>query len=380
MKVAQVIPCLGQNSGGPSRSVYELTKGLRSTGMETDILTNNYLENPNIAADSWIHSVDIPKMLPFEFNTKFKKVLCDNDYDLFHIHSIYSYPVSLAAKYARRKGIPYIIAPRGSLYEAALDSSSSFKKKVFNHLFLFSDLNHASVIHATCEEEMLQIRRLGIKAPIAIIPNSISLPSEKPQLSAPNMFRLCYLGRINPIKNIDGILKAWHSAGMSNRKDAELVIIGDSKLEKEKVYLESLHQLEQTLRIENISWKGALSGDSKDKMLNSCSFLILPSYSENFGMVVVEALVQGVPVVASKGTPWKSLEAEDCGWWINNSVEEMSNLIRQLSEVSNERRKEMGLRGQQFVEDNFSTDSVCKSLRCLYEWVLGKGAKPEFVY
>ena len=379
MNIAQVIPCLGRHSGGPSRSVYELSKGLRSIGVESEILTNNYIENPNIASDRWIHSVDISKMLPFEYNAKFKNVLKSRDYELFHIHSIYSYPVTIAARFAKNRGIPYIIAPRGSLYDAALNSSSVWKKRIFNHLFLYSDLQHASAIHATCREEMEQIRELGIKTPIAIIPNSISLPKEMPLIQTPSKFRLCFLGRINPIKNLDGLLKAWHCSGLSNSAEAELVIIGGASLEKERLYLKELHRLEQELQIRNIAWKGNLLGEEKNNVLKSCSFLILPSYSENFGMVVVEALIHGVPVVASKGTPWSILETQGCGWWINNSVEDMGKKIKELLKVSLEKRLDMGYKGQLLVEQKYSTDAVSNALKTLYEWILYNKDKPNFV-
>ncbi len=380
MRIAQVIPCLGQKSGGPSRSVYELCKGLRSIGVESEILTYNYIENPNIASDGWIHSVDVPQMLPFEYCAKFKWLFNNWDYELYHIHSIYSYPVTFAASYARKKGIPYIIAPRGSLYEAAIDSSSSWKKKIFNRLFLFSDLNHASVVHATCQEEMEQIRQLGVKTPIAIIPNSISLPQKLPLISTPTKFKLCFLGRINPIKNLDSLLKAWHNAGMSKRDDSELIIIGDAKLEKEHSYLNELHKLERDLQITNISWKGNLQGDGKDAVLNSCSFMILPSHSENFGMVVVEALIQGVPVIASKGTPWGILETENCGRWISNNVERMTTAIIEASKVTQEEREQMGHRGQDLVKRKFSTETINNSLKELYSWILHDSDKPDFVY
>ena len=379
MKVAQIIPCLGTKSGGPSRSVYELTKGLRSIGVDSEILTCNYLENPNIASDSWIHSVDVKKVRPFEYYPQFKSLLSPR-YDLFHIQSIYSYSVTIAARYARKHKIPYVIAPRGSLYGAAMNSSSYWKKQIFNRIFLFNDLNNASAIHVTCQEELEQVRRLGIRAPIAIIPNSISLPERLPEIQTTSVFRLCFLGRINPIKNLDSVLKAWHLAGMAQRQDAELVIIGDAKLDREKEYLNELHEIEKSLQIVNIVWKGNVTGETKDALLNSCSYLILPSFSENFGMVVVEALVQGVPVVASKGTPWKILESERCGWWIENGVDSIKEQIIHLLDISEATRQEMGRRGQLCVKEHFSTPAISQSLRDLYFWILEGTNKPDFVY
>ncbi len=380
MKVAQIIPCLGQNSGGPSRSVYELTKGLRSVNIDAEIITNNYLNNPNIANENWIRNNNISRIYPFEYNPYFKQLLNRNEYDLFHIHSIYSYPVTFATRFARKHHKPYIIAPRGSLYGNAISSSSKWKKLLFNRLFLISDLNHASAIHATCIEEMEQIRLIGVTSPIAVIPNSITLPSIFPKISKTKKIRLCFLGRINPIKNIDGLIKAWYQSDMYKNKNAELVIIGDAKLEKEKKHIKELHELEQNLNINNIVWTGNLIGSSKDALLNSCSYLILPSHSENFGMVVVEALIQGVPAITSKGTPWNILEENKCGWWINNSVESMAEYIKKISTISNAEREDMGLKCQQLVKSEFSTPAVSQRIKTLYSWILEGGEKPDFVY
>lgn len=380
MKVAQIIPSLSQNSGGPSRSVYELTRGLRSIGVDSVILTNNYCKIPNITSEEWIYTIEREKYLPFGFSPKFGELLKSDNSELYHIHSIYSYSTTLAAKYARKKCLPYIIAPRGSLYETSINSSSVISKYLFNKYILFPDLQNADVIHATCVEEMNQIRNLGITSPIAIIPNSILLPDKMPSISSPSKFRLCYLGRINEIKNLDGLLRAWHLSGLANNREAELVIIGDARLDKEKKYLIELHHLEKGLNIENIVWKGNMFNKDKDIILNSCSYLILPSFSENFGMVVIESLVQGVPVVASKGTPWSSLVDHECGWWINNNIEEMANQIKKLQQTTLDERYNMGLKGQEYVRNNFSTDTVSLKLKILYDWILKKGIKPDFVF
>lgn len=379
MRVAQIIPSLGKKSGGPSRSVYALTKGLRTVGCETEILTNNYLVNPNIVSEGWIKAINVEKVRPFEYNPTFKKMVVESDYDLYHIHSIYSYPTTIAARVARKKGKPYIIAPRGSLYQKALRGSSAWKKAMFNRLFLMSDLNHASAVQVTCKEELQQVRSVGVKSPIAIIPNSLTLPDVTPTVAKPDKFRVAFVGRISPIKNLDSLIKAWAQAGFANSRDAELIIIGEAALEKEQAYLASLKTIESSLGINNLKWAGSKYGAEKDGLLNSCSYLFLPSHSENFGMVVPEALIQGVPVVASKGTPWESLVENNCGYWIDNSVDSMAQTLSDLYKLSDVDRKVMGINGQRMVIENFSMEAISNRLLSLYSWVLGDGKIPEFV-
>lgn len=378
MRVAQIIPCLGGNSGGPSRSVYTLTRGLRDFGLDTEIVSYNYTFNPNIAKEPWIRAMDVDKMLPFEYDSRFKGFLDEREYDLFHIHSIYSYPVTIAARLARKKNVPYIIAPRGSLYRSAIKGSSALKKYLFNHLFLFSDLNHASAIQATCKEELEEIRALGIKTPVAIIPNSVPIPEKMSAYGNPSKLRIGFLGRINPIKNLDGLLRAWKASGLDD--EGELYIVGKAQLEKEQEYEKQLHELESELCLKNVIWTGAKFGKEKDDLLRSFSYLVLPSHSENFGMVVPEALLQGVPVIASKGTPWSMLEEHHCGWWVDDSVDGLTKGLTDVRTVSEDSRKTMSISGQKMVKVHFSENAVNHKLNDLYEWILVGGEKPKFVY
>ncbi len=383
MKIAQIVPCLGINSGGPSRSVFDLSCGLREAGVMVEILTQNYSFNPNIVSEDWIKALPVRKANLFEYNRDFKNLLKDKlkqkEYQLFHINSIYSYPTYIAASLADKAGIPYIITPRGSLYQSAIEMSSRWKKDLFNLFFLKRQLNKASAVHATCVEEMEAIRKLGITSPVAIIPNSLKLPKERPVITEPEILRIGYLGRINPKKNIIGLIQAWHDSGLAKNKNAELVIIGAAQLDKEKLYLDELHRLEVSNEIVNIRWMGSKEGEEKEKLLRSCSFLVMPSFSENFGMVVPEALQYGIPVVASKGTPWQILEERNCGWWIEIDRESMSNALKHLCMITNDDRKKMGMNGQQLVHEKFSTESVSQMQIELYKWILESGDKPEFV-
>ena len=384
MKVAQIVPCLGNRSGGPSRSVYNLSQGLRELGLLCDIITCNYQDDENIAPEDWIKVIELPQRRVFEYAPGFLSLLQHSQYDLLHIHSIYTYPVTIAAFWAKRNNIPYIIAPRGSLYPKALSSGSSRGiKKIFNKLVLTPLFNNSSVIHATSIEEMEVIRNLGYSTPIAVIPNSVPMEAKKRDvLQTPNrnIFRLGYIGRINPIKNLDGLLRAWSECGMGKNENAELVIVGGTRLSVEIEYLRFLHNLESKLGISNIKWTGTLDGEEKGSELSSFSFLILPSHSENFGMVVLEALIQGVPAIASQGTPWRDLEKSKAGYWVSNDDRSLSNAIMKAYGLSDAQKKEMSKNASLLAENTYSMAAVSNKLLRLYEWIVCGGDTPDFVY
>ena len=379
MRIAQIIPGMGIHCGGPSRSVLSLAQGLRDLFVDSDIITNNDIEDPLIASEPWIHAVPYHRNY-FGYNKAFCAYLRDADYDIFHIHSVYNYTSTIAMRIARNRGIPFIVSPRGSLLKSAMSISSKYKKQLFNKLILINDLSHSSVLHATSDEEMLDIYSLGVKCPFAVIPNSIKL-STNCYAHDTSVFRIGVCGRINPKKNIDGIIKAWAHAGMNNVK-AELLIIGGAKHEKEMLYLKELHKLEKDLEISNIIWTGPVYGYKQKELLCSLSALLLGSHSENFGMVVPESLSLGVPVIASYGTPWEILQHSNSGWWIDNSVESIATCLKEVYHLYCEDisvLREMGNNGIELVKKNYSQEAVAKQWIDVYTWILKGGETPPII-
>lgn len=379
MRIAQIIPGIGINCGGPSRSVLSMTEGLRNLGVYTDIITNNDLSDPMISTEPWIRAIEYKKNR-FGYNRTFAKELENAAYDLFHIHSVFSYSTTIAMRIAERRSLPFIVSPRGSLLKSALSISSKGLKNAFNKLILFPDLKNAVVLHATSHEEMLDMRSLGVTRPTAIIPNSIIIPKKEKRTIEP-VFRVGVCGRINPIKNIDGIIRAWSKVGFG-KGEMELIIIGGAKTEKEKQYLDELRRLEKELTITNIVWAGPIYGNELQDLLNHLTVLVLGSHSENFGMVVPEALAQQIPVIASSGTPWRVLNQTESGWWVDNSDYSIANTLTSVYQlfINNKNRLlQMGENGYKLVEETYSQESVAKQWQSVYEWVLNGGEKPEFV-
>lgn len=379
MKISIIVQNLGVKSGGPSRSVIALAKGLRNAGVDTEIITSNNSENPNIYSGEIVVCLQQNKPRPFGYVCGFIQLLLSSSCSIFHIQGMFSYIPMISPYIARSLHIPYVIAPRGMMYANALKRSSK-KKYIFRKLFIDRDLNKAACLHATCIEELQELRSAGITSPIAIIPNSITIPTVLPQIATSDKFRIGFVGRINEIKNIDGLIRAWHHAGMGQRIDAELLIVGGANLDSEKAYQKQLFDLEKELHITNICWAGMKTGRDKDEILRSCTVAVLPSHSENFGMVVPEALINGIPCIASDKTPWQMLEMNHCGWVTPNDPISMANVIKTVSNLSLKEIGEMGLNGQNMVADNFSTEVVSEKLIQLYEWILGKKDKPDFVY
>jgi glycosyltransferase involved in cell wall biosynthesis len=114
-------------------------------------------------------------------------------------------------------------------------------------------------------------------------------------------------------------------------------------------------------------------------LYRSADLFVLPSHSENFGLVVAEALASGVPVITTRGTPWEELVAHRCGWWVEKTTDSLAEALRDAMSRTDEERREMGERGRQLIEQKYTWSSVAAQMKSVYEWVLGKAPKPECI-
>jgi glycosyltransferase involved in cell wall biosynthesis len=371
MKILHTISGMSAKCGGTATCTYELVKGLRTLEVEADILsfepeTNDVL----IENEQFIQTVPRPKHI---ISNLYKKALENSDYQLFHANGIWEYAEFITAKVARKKNRPYVISPHGMLYPQALNHSK-LKKKLFLNLVLLKDLNKAAAVHATCMKEMQHLRELGVKAPIAVNPNPINITNS--QLSTlHSQLKIGYLGRVHPRKNVELLLYVWDKLHL-DKINAELIIIGDGDTH----YMDFLKAEQQRLNLKNVIFTGFLSGETKENVLRSLSYLVVPSDFENFGMIVPEALIKGIPVIASKGTPWEELSTHHCGWWVDNDVNTLAATIEKALNISEKERRQMGVNGIKLVRETYSVGVVAGKMKRLYEWILNGGEKPEYVY
>lgn len=376
MKVLHTIPGLSLNSGGPSTCTYSLLKGLNKLGVHADILTLSPPKTEEIVGtDSFIKRVDFDAVSPLLYSRNILKYLREHtDYDIYHANALWTLPSHETLRIAHKQNKPAVLTPHGMLYPQALQVSR-WKKRLISCLFQRKDLKSATCLQATCMAEAHYIRELGIETPVAVIPNGLDIRDIEVIERAENPIRrLAFVGRLHPIKNIEMLLNAWLLLGKETL-GAELFIVGNGEADYE-LALKSFVEMHQ---ISNVKFVGYLKGEAFHEMLSSLDYLVLPSKSENFGMVVAEALAHRVPVIASKGTPWKELEVYHCGWWIDRDTEALSEAIRFALRLSEQKRIEMGESGYQLIHNRYTIEEVAKSMKALYEWILSGYKKPDFV-
>jgi glycosyltransferase involved in cell wall biosynthesis len=232
-------------------------------------------------------------------------------------------------------------------------------------------LKSCAAFHATSEEEFSDIRKLGFDQPVAIIPNGIDLPKVVPSIKKRQVL---FLGRLHYEKDVISLIEAWSNV---SRKfpDFELIIAGSG----DASYVNRIRDLIASKAISRIILTGQVEGEAKFKLLRESWVLVLPSPSENFGMVVAEALSYQTIAIANKGSPWSSLNTNKCGFWIEKGQYYMEEALSQALSLDENTLQEMGSNGRNYVELNFSWSNVCGKMTEFYNWVSRGGDKPLFV-
>lgn len=380
MKILQTITTLNKSWGGPSSCTYELVKELNRQLINTDILSiDAQIKDDRIGNDDFIKYVPCDFKTPLFISKSYGKYIKENinKYDVVHANTIWLWTTHQACKYAKKNNKPLIVSTHGMLYPEAL-KVSAWKKKIITPLFLRHDLRNADVIHATSEQEAEYIRNFGLSNPIAIIPNGLPEIYDSRTVikdtREDEIYRFGFVGRLNRIKNIHFLLDAWKML-VHKYSNVELIIVGKD----DEVYEHELRQFVKMNSLNNVKFLGFLSGENLSNAINSLDCLILPSKSENFGMVVVEALIRQKVVIASIGTPWHDLKTHGCGWWIEPNPAAIACAMEQVVNTPKDILSKMGENGRNLVLNKFTIESVAQQFASVYRWLLREQGKPECV-
>lgn len=304
-------------------------------------------------------------------------LLCDIERtDIIHAHSLWMMQNYYAYKAVKNRNVKLCIHIHGTLSPWALDRSR-LKKKI-SSLFLGQRkaLERADMLIASCLDEYNDIRNYGLKNPVAIIANGIAIPNLS-ELDVEKKKTIVFLSRIHPKKGIDILLRAWKSL-QDKFPEWNLQIAGNDASE----YAESLKRDCQTLQCRDVEFTGELTGHDKLRFLTNASLFVLPTHSENFGIAVGEALACSTPVVTTTGAPWSGLADNDCGLWIDLSVENLTRALEDMMSRPMDELARMGRNGREWMKRDFSWDEIAKRTIRSYKWLLNpdKIERPEWIF
>lgn len=353
MRVIHITSSIDKSTGGPARSVPKTCIELAKLGVEVDLITQPSLDPVYIPNIKNLRLTNMSLKALYNFG----KSLKTNAIDFIHVQHIWTPYVNVMAYWAKRKNIPYVITPRGML-EPWIMAQNPWKKKLAMWFYQRKTIQNATLLHATSEMEKQNIQKLGFTNPIEVIPNGIDLEEVTSKKTAYGSKKMGFLSRIHPKKGIELLLEAWSS---TNTKDWCLEIAGNG----EESYIQTLKQSAAGLK--NVRFEGPQYGEAKWDFLRSADVMVLPTHSENFGIVVAEALAVGVPVITTKGTPWQDLETHHCGWWINLSVEQLQKTLTMVMNTPISTLNDMGKNGQLLLKKKYDIKAVADQMHKLYK-------------
>lgn len=377
LNILHTIPTINDLAMGPSYSVVKLCEHLNEN-CNTSLLA--------LCEDKKYKSQNFTKLFKYGWGPKklgrspemFKYInfVCKNSkIDIIHNHSLWMMPNIYPSICSKKYNKPLIISPRGTLSEVAFKSGTKLKKP-FWELFQKKALQIASCFHATAYSEYLDIRRLGFKQPVAIIPNGIDLPSlnfERP-LQSKMKKELLYLGRVHPIKGLDILLDAWREIE-SEFPNWILKIIGPDYCG----YKKTLQSFINNNELKRVQILPPVFNNEKHIAFLNADLFVLPSYSENFGVSVAEALSYGIPSIVSKSAPWEGLKTNNAGFHVEPNYESFAKAIKKAINLSKSDYENMSKNGRNWMETNFSWYEVTNKMLMTYEWMVGKNNKPDCV-
>jgi len=387
LKVIQVVHSLHPNGGGVTKTVTQLSDRLadqkeisvevlcqQSKDKLLSIGKNNHVQYHEVDESS--SSTSRFLSLGFKKTLQKKLIIQSDTPTVIHNNGLWLPVNHWAVQVASKFNIPIVTQPHGALEPWALENNKIKKKIAFN-LYQKQDLLKSNLLLATAESERQNLRALGFSGPIAVLPNGIEFPQQpvnftKKVYGSNGTKTALFLSRIHKKKGLINLVQAWSTI---RPKGWRLKIVGPD----ENNHLDEVKQAALTAGIiGDIDFLDPIDGEEKDLVFRSSDLFVLPTFSENFGVVIAEALSYGIPVITTRGAPWSDLEKFGCGWWIDVGVSPLVEALRSAMGLPSIELKNMGIKGHSYVQ-RYNWNEISKEMESIYRWLLNDGVRPSCV-
>ena len=367
MKVIHYIPSIDRVSGGVGAYMQLLAKELGK--LCSLYIVTSVSDNPLSIENAKV--ITIPSKLSElrKMKKEWCKLLNDIMPDIVHINCCWMPQSAFTQKWAQKLGYKAILSPHGMLEPWIISRHYWTKKLPALLLYQKAAVVNADCIHATAESEKENLLKLGYNTKIEVVANGIEVDSIMMKDSWERRKNILFLSRVHVKKGIEFLLEAI--AMIKNKINGYTInIAGEGGSE----YILSLKNKAKELGISDmVNFCGGVYGEKKWKLFREADVFVLPTYSENFGIVVGEALACGTPVITTKGTPWEELNTKHCGWWVEIGAEATKEALLSFLSLSGDELKEMGNNGRKLVENRYSTRKIAQEMYSLYNKIHKNG-------
>lgn len=356
--------------GGLPESAYQFARHLAGAGAAVRVLTTN--------ANGWGKRLDAPAMAEYEHGRSFAVRYCARVArqsvslelagalpeqvrwaDVVHLHAAYSFPTIPTLLTARMLQRPVVWTPHGA-FQRWSGSRRVGLKSLWEKVCIAIG-SDSLVLHLTSENEAAETRARFPRTTIELIPNGVEIPPTLGREPRGAGLRLGFVGRLDPKKGVENLLAACRIAKERGAPAFSLTIAGSGTNEYETELGREIDRLELS---NEVTLLGDVRGEEKRRMYGRTDVVVMPSFTENFGIVVAEALAHGAAVIASTGTPWKEVERKGCGLWVNNDPTSLADAITRINSMP---IAEMGERGRRWMAADFSWEKCASEMIALYK-------------
>lgn len=370
MTFLHTVASLDPDAGGPSRTVSALCEAIGHKNASVELVTTDaggaaraLTPPPELARTTFVPSQPLWTRT-YQFYKAVRQRIRRAHASLVHDHGVWLLTNAASYYAAQAEGVPYVLTPRGMLEPWALNHNA-WKKNIVWYAYQHRILQGAALLHATASAEAKHLRALGLDAPIVIAPNGVEVPGARKQEASPEeTHQALFLSRVHPKKGLMNLMEAWAQVDPSGW---ELVIAGPD----ENDHATEVQARADALGIaDKVSFPGSIPDAEKWVLYRNSDLFVLPTFSENFGVVVAEALASGIPAITTTGAPWQVVNDRDCGWWIDIGVDPLVEALRDATSRSDAERLAMGARGRELVQERFTWSAIAETLSAAYRWVL----------
>lgn len=294
--------------------------------------------------------------------------LSGRPFDFVHVHGMWSPVLRSVASWSCRRGIHLIWSPHGMLTPWALGQHRLAKRYLWWR-WQRKALSSARYIHVTSAAEREDVSRLGVDVPCIESPLGVDMVYTREQIKnikaqsrrETGLRTILFLSRVQKKKGLLNLVEAWK---VVRRPGWRIVIAGPDEGGYWQVVRRRIEELGLT---SDMLYVGEVSGDRKNRLYASADVFVLPTFSENFGSVVIESLANGTPVITTKGAPWSELETRRCGWWIDLGVGPLAETLARMMAMSDMERDAMGSRGFEWVASRYAWTGIIRRFVCEIE-------------